>query len=193
VRLLILLAALLAPLAQAQTSASAPASAAKKALVARVLKLQQPGVENLARQLAEQPALELLQQAQQALQRIPSDKREQVARDIQADVRKYAEEATPIVRERALKLAPTTIGALLEQKFSEDELKQIAAMLESPAVRKFQGLLGDMQRSLGEKLVAETRASIDPKVRALQQTARERIEALVAAPAAAGAASNAKP
>ena len=67
----------------------------------------------------------------------------------------------------ALKLAPQTIGAVLEEKLSEDELKQVVAMLESPVNRKYTALLGDMQRALGEKLIAETRTAVDPKVRAL--------------------------
>lgn len=163
----------------------APASAAKKALVAKVLQLQQPGIEGIARQLAEQPALQMLQQAGMALQRLPADKREAVAKELQADARKYAEETTPIVRERALKLAPQTIGVVLEEKLSEDELKQVVAMLESPVNRKYTALLGDMQRALGEKLIAETRTAVDPKVRALEQSMTRRLAA--AAPAAAPA------
>ncbi|MFO1271609.1 MAG: hypothetical protein U1F50_08035 [Rubrivivax sp.] len=185
-RLLSLIALAATATVQAQGSgASAPVSATKKALVQRVLKLQQPGIEALARQLAEQPAAAMVQQVQPALARVPADKREAVARDIQADIRKYADEATPLVRDRALALAPTTIGTLLEQKLSEDELKQVATMLESPAVRKFQGLLGDMQRSLAEKVVADARPAIDPKLRALEQSVKARLEPLLAPPAAA--------
>jgi uncharacterized protein len=172
-------------------AASAPVSAAKKALVAKVLQLQQPGIEGMARQLAEQPAMQMLQQAGMALQRLPPERREAVAKELQADARKYAEEATPLVRERALKLAPTTIGAVLEEKLTEDELKQVVAMLESPANRKFNSLLGDMQRALGEKLVADTRASVDPKVRALEQTMSKRLAAATA-PAASAPAGGAK-
>lgn len=187
-RLVSLIALAATATAQAQGgAASAPVSAAKKALVQRVLKLQQPGIEALARQLAEQPAAAMVQQVQPALARVPADKREAVARDIQADIRKYADEATPLVRDRALALAPSTIGTLLEQKLTEDELKQVATMLESPAVRKFQGLLGDMQRSLAEKVVADARPSIDPKLRALEQSVKARLEPLLgAAPAASG-------
>ena len=185
-RLLSLIALAATATVQAQGSgASAPVSATKKALVQRVLKLQQPGIEALARQLDEQPAAAMVQQVQPALARVPADKREAVARDIQADIRKYADEATPLVRDRALALAPTTIGTLLEQKLSEDELKQVATMLESPAVRKFQGLLGDMQRSLAEKVVADARPAIDPKLRALEQSVKARLEPLLAPPAAA--------
>jgi hypothetical protein len=176
--------------ASAPAKPIAPSSPAKKALVAKVLQLQQPGIEVLARQMAEQPAVQMMQQAGQALQqRVPAERREAVAKDIQADARKYAEEATPIVRDRAVKLAPSTIGALLEEKFNEDELKQIISILESPVNRKYQAMTGDMQRVLGEKLVAETRPLIEPKVKALEQTIIKRFEAT--APAAG--ASSPKP
>jgi hypothetical protein len=61
---------------------------------------------------------------------------------------------------------------MLEERFTEDELKQIIAILESPVNRKFQAMGGDMQRALIEKLVAETRPLIEPKLRALEQTMR---------------------
>jgi hypothetical protein len=162
--------------AAAAAKPALPTSPAKKALVAKLLQLQQPGVEAMARQLAEQPALQMLQQSRPALQRLPAERREAVAKEIQADARKYAEEATPIVRDRAVKLAPTTIGTILEERLTEDELKQIIAILESPANRKFQAMAGDMQRALGEKLVAETGPLIEPKVRALEQSMRTRLE-----------------
>lgn len=154
--------------AQAQTTPSSPA---KKELVARVLTLQQPAIEGMARVLAEQPAAQMMQQAGLALQtRIAPDKREAVGKDIQADLKKYVDEAVPLVRDRALKLAPSTIGALLEEKFTEDELKQLLAIIESPINKKFQQLGGDMQKVLTEKLVADTRSLIEPKIRALDQS-----------------------
>jgi hypothetical protein len=155
--------------------AQTPASPAKKELIARVLKLQQPDIENAARMLVEQPAMQLGQQAGQALQRLPAERREAVAQDIQADLRKYAEETGPIVRERAIKLAPTTLGAVLDERLNEDELRQIVAMLESPTVKKFQSLFPEMQRALSEKLVSESRAEVEPRLRALQQSVAQRL------------------
>lgn len=179
-KVLVLAAALAATaVAQAQTSA------AKKELVAKVLKLQQPGIEALARSMAEQPAMQMMQQAGAALQRLPAERREAVARDIEADMRKYADETVPLVRERANKLTPSTIGTLLEERFTEDELKQIIAILESPANRKFQAAAPDMQRALGEKLVAEVRPLVEPKLRALDQSVGKRLG--LPAPAAASA------
>ena len=167
----LLTAAALTPL-HAQTSSSP----SKKELVAKVLQLQQPGIEAMARALVEQPAAQMMQQAGQALQqRVPAERREAVGKEIQADVRKYVDETVPLVRERATKLAPSTVGAILEEKMTDDELKQIIAILESPANRKFQSLAAEMQRTLTEKLVGEVRPMVEPKVRTLQQSVGRRL------------------
>ena len=91
----------------------AQSTPAKKELVAKVLQLQQPAIELVARAMAEQPAQILMQRAGPILQqRIPPDKRQAVAQEIQADVKKYVEDTVPMVRERAVALAPSTIGVI---------------------------------------------------------------------------------
>jgi len=168
--LLVLVLALPVMAVQAQSTP------AKKALVARILKVQQPGIESLSRAMAERPAQALMESAGSVLpDRVAPDKREAVSREIQADVKKYMDEAVPLVTSRAAKLAPTTIGPFLEEKFTEDELKQVVAFLESPAMIKYQRLTGEMQKVLLEKLLSETRGTIDPKVAALEQTVSKRL------------------
>jgi hypothetical protein len=175
----------------ASFAAHAQSTPAKKELVARIIKLQQPGIEAMARGLVEQPAAEILDRAGAALpSRVPADKREAVAKEIQADVKKYADDAGSVISQRAVRLAPSTIGPLLEEKFTEDELKQVIAIVESPAYNKFQALGGDMQKALVEKLVAETRSTIEPKVKALEATVAKRLGITVPP---AGAAAPAKP
>lgn len=176
--------------------AQAPASPAKKDLVARILKQQQAGIENIARSLVEQPAIELMGNAASALpSRVAKDRQEAVAREIQADVQKYLGEAVPLAQARALKIAPASIGALLEEKFSEEELKQLVAVVESPVYTRFQRLGDEMQKALADKLVADTRSSIEPKVRALEQSVARRLGLPASGPAGAaqGAASSARP
>jgi hypothetical protein len=181
-----------AGLAPATAQAQTPPSPAKKELIARVLKLQQPDIENAARILIEQPAMQLGQQAGQALQRMPAERRDALAQDIQADLRKYVEETGPIIRERAVKLAPSTIGTVLDEKLSEDELRQIVTLLESATVKKFQALFPEMQRALSEKLVAETRGEVETRLRALQQTVGQRLGVAPASAASAPKAAAAK-
>ncbi len=158
--------------AQAQSEA---ASATKKDLIGRILKLQQPGIEILARSLAERPAAQLMQQVAPALQRLPADKREATARDIEADVRKYAESVVPGIQAKAVKLAPSTLGTIMEERLTEEELREVLSILESPVNRKFQSMSGDMQRAISEKLVAESRGDIEPKLRAMEQSVAKRL------------------
>ena len=92
-----------------------------------------PSIESVARSIVERPAAQMMQEAGLAMQRqVPPEKREAMGKAIEAEVKKYVDESYPLVRERAIKLAPSTIGAVLEEKFSEDELKQLLAWLESP-------------------------------------------------------------
>ncbi|MEO5732082.1 MAG: hypothetical protein ABIN96_06595 [Rubrivivax sp.] len=168
--------------------AFAQTSPAKKELVAKVLQLQQVGIELMARALAEQPARLMMQQAAAALQRVPVERREALARDIEVDVRKYVEDASAVVKKRAVEVAPSTIGALLEERFSEDELKQVIALLESPVNRKFQSMAPEMQKVLAEKLVADTRPEVEPMMRYLELQVTRKL-----APTEAGGAASAAP
>ncbi|TDP63012.1 DUF2059 domain-containing protein [Roseateles toxinivorans] len=166
-------ALLLAFGAQAQTAA-AP-SAAKKELIAKVLAFQQPGIESLARALVEQPAARMMQGAGAALQQVPADKREATAKAIEADVRKFVDEASALTRDKAVQLAPTTIGPMLDEKFNEDELKQLIAWFESPVNKKYQQMGGEMQNALGQKLVAEMRGAIEGRLKTLEQGVAKRL------------------
>lgn len=160
------------------TTAATPSasSAVKKDLAARIIKLQQPAVEGLARSLVEQPAADLMERAALALpQRVAPDKRESTARDIQADVKKFVDDTVPLVRERAIKLAPASAGTLLEEKFTEDELRQVVAVLESPAFIKFQQIGPEMKNALLERLLADTRGTVEPKIKALERSISKRL------------------
>lgn len=164
----------------------------KKELVAKVLQLQRSSIESLARNIVERPAVQMMQSAAAAMQaQVPPSKREAVAKSVDADIRKFVEEATPLLAERAVKMAPAVYGAQLEEKFSEDELRQLVAWLESPVNRKFQQQLPELQNSFTQKLVAEAVPLLDPKLQALQRKLQATLN--VAPPAAASAPKAAQP
>ena len=170
------------------TAAASPAavsSPAKKALVDKVLKLQQADIEALSRNLTQEPAARMLQEANRVLQtQVPQEQREATGKTIEAAARKYVDDAVPLVRDKAIKLAPSTLGASLEEKFTEDELKVFVNWLESPVYRKYQQVAPEIQRNIVQKLVADARPSIEPKVKALEETVRGAL-ANVAPPAGA--------
>ncbi|MGM9425884.1 hypothetical protein [Hydrogenophaga sp. MI9] len=160
----------------AAPEAAAPSSPAKKELVQRVLKLQQPGIERLATAMTEDPAVVLGGRASEIIAaKVPKDKQEAVAKEIQGEMQKYLKDTVPLVRKSAQQLAPVTIGPMLESKFSEEELRQVVALLESPAYAKYQQLSGEMQQALQAKLVADTRGTVEPRVQALEKAVGERL------------------
>ncbi|MDE2627757.1 MAG: DUF2059 domain-containing protein [Burkholderiales bacterium] len=180
--------------AQTASAPAAPASPAKKALVQKLLQLQQPGIEKLASNLVEQPAMQMLQAAGRALQQqVPPEKREAMGKSIEADVRKFVDDSVPIVRDKAVKLAPSTIGAMMEEKFTEDELKQLIAWLESPVNKKYSEIGPEIQNSFTQKLVAEARPIVDPRLQALEAKVRTTLGVPPPAPAGSAPAKAAAP
>ena len=163
------------------SGAVAQSTPAKKELVQRLIRLQQPEIESFARGVVERPAAQMMREAGLAIQaQVPPDKREAIGRAIEAEVRKYVEEAYPPVRDRAVKLAPSTIGAVLEAKMSEDELRQLLAWLESPTAKKYQQIGLEMRNTFTQKLLAEMPGVLDPKLVALDG----RIRAILGVPPA---------
>lgn len=174
------------------TSPWVGAQTPKKELVNKLLQLQQPGIETIARQLAEQPAAQMMQQAGQALQGIPESKRETTGKAIESEVRKYVNEAVPLVQQRAVKLAPTVTGPMLEEQFSEDELKQLVAWFESPVNKKYSQAVPGLNEALVRKLIDEAKPAVDPKLETLETSVRKLLEDATPKAAARSASSPSK-
>ena len=178
-------AMMLAILIALGSSGSAQAQT-KKELVAKLLQLQQTGIDNVGRALAGQTSQRVLQAAGQAIPRLPADKREAAAKDVQAEVKKFYDDVEPVLRKRATELAPGTLGPVYEEKFSEDELKQVIAWLESPLSKKFQQIDGEIANTLAQKVVADTRGTVETRLKVLEASLGKRLG--IAQPAGAGSA-----
>jgi hypothetical protein len=179
--------------ALASSSMAAMAQDNKAALIKQFIDIQRPGIESLARGLVEQSSAPIAQAGSQYLQtQVPEAKRESAAKAADAELKKYFDDAYPVVRDKAVQLAPGALTPLLEQNFSEDELKQLLAWINSPLSKKYQDLNPKMQTALTEKLVAETRGSIEPKMRALDENVAKALGAPTEAQAQGSAKAPAK-
>jgi hypothetical protein len=169
----------------------AQSTPAKKELVQRVLRLQQSDIEGFARTVVERPAAQMMREAGLALQQmqLAPEKRDATAKAIEAEVKKYVDESYPIVRERAVKLAPSTIGAVFEAKMTEEELKLLVAWLESPTNKKYQQIGLELRSTFTQKLLAEMPGVLDPKLQALDG----RIRAVLGVPPAGSPSPTASP
>ncbi len=157
----------------------------KAELAARVVKLQQPAIDSMARGIAGDTAQRVMQAAGQALANMPPDIRQPLAKQIEGDVKGFFDEIEPKLRESATRLGPTTIGPMLEERFSEEELKQVATWLDSSAAKKFQQLGAEMQTQMSRKLIEDTRGAIEPRLKVLEQSLQKRFAQAAAAAASA--------
>lgn len=152
----------------APAPAAAP-SAAKAALLARLVALQVPALEFAARNMGEGPLRQLMSVAQQHIGNVPEDKRQAAIAQIDGLGRKYADDLIPTAKDAAAKVAPAVYTQAFDKAFTEEELRQLLAALESPVYKKYTGVQPEVSAAVSEKLVAEMRPTVDPRVKALEQ------------------------
>jgi hypothetical protein len=162
-------------LASTLCAAQGNSSPAKKDLVQKILQHQKAAFENLGATIAGQLSTQVMQMTAQAIARAPADKRETLANDTKAEVKKFYDDASAVMREQATRVAPAFVGAALEEKFTEDELKTLLAWLESPVSRKFQQTAQEVQQGLSQRVVNDTKPAIEPKLKALEQVLSKKL------------------
>ena len=151
----------------------------KEKLIQRILQLWH--VENIGISMLQEPVSESLRQSRSLLQGRTSNERQEAAMtEISGYAKKFFEDATPLVRTSAQKLIPVTVSPVLAEKFTEEELRQIISILESPVKKKFEALIPEMQNALGKKIASDTGPKINPKLEELKQQIGLRMRAAIA-------------
>lgn len=150
----------------------------KQALVQHVLdKLE---LESVALQMLQAPVADMLQQSRVLIQtRVPADKQEAALKDVSLEAARFVEEEAPILRTSTRAIVHTDVAPMLAQKFSADELKQLAAILDSPVLTKFETMVPELKKTVGENLAKANQAQIKPKMNELQNRVGMRLRAAV--------------
>ena len=168
-------------LAHAQASAPAPIDAEKQKLIDHILTLWHP--ENGVVLAVQRPASETMEKAHIALQqsRMPADKIDKNMKDVSIDVQKYVDTATPIATASAKKHMATSVVPLLAQNFTNDELKQLIALLESPVKAKFEKLVPLVNTTLGKQVQDDVGPTINKDIDAMTQAVGTKLRIAVTA------------
>ena len=161
--------------AHAQTKAAAPANlpapdAEKQKAIDRILANVHP--ENGVINALQRPAIEAMQKSMIAMQtqHVPKERMDKAMKEIAADVQHYVEISTPVVTASARKLTNQAVGPILAQNFSADELRQLAAIYESPVKAKFDKLIPQLEAAVGDKVTAEVAPAINKNIQALTES-----------------------
>jgi hypothetical protein len=149
---------------------------AKQALVQRVL--DKMGLESVGLQMLQAPVADMLRQSRVVVQsRVPADKQDATMKDITVEATKFVEQESPGLRTSTRAIVQSSVAPLLAQKFSEDELKQLAGILESPVLAKFESVVPEMKKTVGENVAKANAAQIQPKMTDLQNRVGLRLRA----------------
>jgi hypothetical protein len=176
-------------LAAVLAATSLSAHADKKEWAQKIVASQQNAVNDMARGVAEQPVRQMLGESAQILAHAaPEDKREPAAKQIEAEVKKYLDGAAKMLQGGATKSAQAIIGGGLEEKFSEDELKQLAGILENPTFKKFQSVIPELSRKLQEQVVTDARTQLSTKFQATGENVRKILDTATGGKLSAAAA-----
>jgi hypothetical protein len=143
-----------------------------------VLQLWHP--ETIGESMLQAPVGDAVQQARAVLHgRVSPEKRDAALKEIVSDARQFMDDNRPLAQASAQKLVGTTVAPMLAERFTEEELRQIVTILESPVKKKFEAMVPELQKKLGEGVAADTRAVMDPKLQELQQRIGMRLRSAV--------------
>jgi hypothetical protein len=162
----------------APTAPTAPIAPQKLALIQSILaKLP---MENIGVTMLQAPVADSVRQARALLAgRVSEEKQEAAMRDINADAKQFLDENVPLVRNNSKALISKTVAPVLAQRFSEDELRQLVALLESPVKTKFEAMVPELQQTLGQQISAASQDQINPKLAELKQRIGTRLHTAI--------------
>ncbi len=166
------LATALAAHAQGAAPAAAPLpapDAEKQKVIDRILAAFHP--ENGILQVVQRQGLDAMQQSNIALTtaHVSAEHKEKAMKDIGTDVQKYIDTTMPVAIASAKKNTNAAVGPILAQNFTAEELRQIAALLESPLKQKFEKLVPQMETAVAQKVQADISPQVNANVKVMTE------------------------
>jgi hypothetical protein len=163
-------------LAGSACAQAAAVPAEKQALVTRVL--AKMALDSIGTQMLQAPVAEMVRQSRVVVtSRVPAEKQDAVMKEVTAEATGFLDQQTPPLRASTQAVVKANVAPLLAQKFSTEELKQLAEILESPVLAKFETLVPEMKKTVGENVAKANAAQIQPKMTELQNRVGLRLRA----------------
>ena len=171
--------------AHAQAKAAAPAAAPanlpapdaeKQKAIDRILAVFHP--ENGVLQAVQRQGVDAMQQSNIALHtaHVPKERADKTLKEIGVDVQKYIDTTMPIAVAIAKKNTNPAVGPILAQNFTADELRQIAALLESPLKARFEKLVPQMEDAVGHKVQADISPQVNANVKTMTEAVSTKLQ-----------------
>lgn len=168
--------------AQAQTTDN------KLEWATKAVALQQgPELERLIGQLAESSSQDLVQSWGVKLRAdVPKAQIEKAAENLNVELKKYNDDVSKIIKNKVNKASADSLIPVYMERFTLDELKQLVAFFESPAVKKYQAAAPELGNVFVNQLIMETRADVNARAKIFDDAATKIVGSAPKSPAPAG-------
>jgi uncharacterized protein len=154
----------------------------KRDLAVRIIAAQEGAEMNrMLEQIAASAAQQLVGKWNPALGSMPADKRQKAAASLDAELKKFNDDALKLITTQAVKVRGDALASSYAEKFSEEELKQLLALMEAPAFKKYQTLAPELGNVYLKGIVDGTRNAVESRGKAFDTAAAK----IVGAPPAA--------
>ena len=170
-------------------AASAQTADPKIELATKVVALQQgPELDRLVQQLSGGATQELIASWGPKLEAsVPKAKQQKASEDLNVELKKYSEDTSKLIGRQVGKVSADTLVPAYAERFSLEELKQIAAFFESPAIKKYQSSAPELGNIFVQKLIEASRPEVVARAKQFDEVA-VKIVGSAPAPAASGKA-----
>lgn len=142
-------------------------------LATKVVALQQgPELDRLVQQLSGGATQELIASWGPKLEAsVPKSKQQKASDDLNAELKKYSDDTSQLIGKQVSKVSADTLVPAYAEKFSLDELKQIAAFFESPAIKKYQSTAPELGNIFVQKLIEASRPDVVARAKQFDEVA----------------------
>lgn len=140
---------------------------------AKVVALQQgPELERLVAQLAGSTTQELVANWGPKLEaNVPKARQQKASDELNAELKKYSDDTNALITKQVKKVSADVLVPAYADRFTLDELKQIATFFESPAIKKYQASAPELGNLFVQKLVETTRADVQARAKLFDDAA----------------------
>jgi uncharacterized protein len=153
----------------------------KRALAARAVAAQDGEEMNrLLVQIAGSATQQLIGNWNDRVVAMPAAKQQTAIKELDAELKKFNDDALKLITAQAAKVRSDALLAAYAEKFSEEELKQLVALMEAPVYKKYQVAAPELGNMYVKAIVEGTRTAVESRGKAFDNAAAK----IVGAPAA---------
>ena len=139
----------------------------------KVVALQQgPELERLVAQLSQSATQDLIVNWEPRLQsNVPKAKQAKATEDLNAELQKYADDVSKIIGGKVAAVSTASLVPAYVERFTLEELKQIATFFDSPVIKKYQAASPELGNMFVQKLVDSVRPDVAARAKKFDESA----------------------